>query len=170
MAIKGSMLFSDFDVLTRILKITPEEAKEIVSRSTIQQLQQLKMQIMAQNPQLLGIAMPGQAAGPEMGTEAGGPSPQLGGGEGALPGTEPAPEGGAPPEGAPPQPPAAMMKKMGDGDGKSAMDTYGQPQKAEGQGLPEPEQEDIKKYDLDILDYSKEQDDEEIDVAELDDN
>jgi hypothetical protein len=74
------------------------------------------------------------------------------------------------------------MKKMGDGsegpqsggqnppDGqyKSAMDTYGQPQKAEGQPLPDPEEEDVKKYDLDITDYSKDQDEEEVDQMELD--
>jgi len=169
MAIKGSQLFSDFDVLTRILKIPPDEAKEIVSRSTIQQLQQLKLQIMAQNPQLLGIAMPAQPA-PDMGAgaEGGGMNPEApppeGGEGGEIPGTLPPPEGGG--EAPPAAPP--MMKKMGDGS-KSAADTYGQPQKSQGSGLPDPDHEDIKKYDLEIMDYSKEQDEEEIDASELDD-
>lgn len=169
MAVKGSQLFSDYDVLTRILKISPDEAKEIVSRSTIQKLQELKLQIMAQNPQLLGIAMPGQAGGAEMGAAPGGPSP-MPAADGSIPGTLPPPDGGG--GGAPPPPPGGgMMKKMGDGEeqGKSALDTYGQPEKAQGVGLPDPSPEDVKKYDLDILDYSKEQDEEEVDFSEIDD-
>lgn len=177
MAIKGSMLFADLDILTRILKIAPEEAKEIVSRSTIQRLQELKLQIMAQNPQLLGIAMPGQQ-GPEMGTDMGGPNPQLTGNE-QLPGTLPPPEaGGTPPP--PPggqQPPAqGFMKKMDDGNNqqndqqqRGAMDTYGQPPQQQAVALPDPDPQDIKKYDLEILDSSQEMDEEEIDAAELDD-
>lgn len=159
LAVKGSQIFADLDILTRILKIPLEEAKEIVSRSTIQKLQELKLQVMAQNPQLMGIAMPG-SDGQEMGAAPGGPNPQLTGEEppagGQLPGTQPPP---------PQQPP--MMKKMGDGD---ALDTYGQPTPPEGQPLPDPELEDIRKYDLEIMDYSKEHDEEELDMGELDEN
>jgi hypothetical protein len=132
LAVLGSGLFSPLDVLVRILKVPAEEAKEIVSRATIQKLQELKLQIMAQNPQLMGIAMPGQD-GMEMGTDGQGPNPAIGGPE-QMPGTLPPPDGGP----QPPQPPqptqpgggGGFMKKMGDGDeGRSALDTYGQPQK-----------------------------------------
>jgi hypothetical protein len=48
------------------------------------------------------------------------------------------------------------------------LDTYGQPQKPQGSKLPEPNPEDIRKFDLDIMDFSQEQDEEEIDASELD--
>lgn len=156
MAIKGSMLFSDLDIMTRILKISPDEAKEIVSRSTIQKLQELKLQLMAQNPQLMGIAVPGQT-GTEMGLEQGGANPQLTGEEGSIPGTQPAPDA---------EPAQGFMKKMD--SGRDALDTYGQPNKVQGSKLPEPSPQDIKLYDLEIFDFSKEQDEEEIDMSELD--
>jgi hypothetical protein len=168
MAIKGSMLFADLDIMTRILKIAPEEAKEIVSRSTIQKLQELKLQIMAQNPQLMGIAVPGQT-GVEMGLEQGGANPQLTGEEGDIPGTQPAPDA-AGAQTPPAQPAQGFMKKMGDGDdGRGALDTYGKPQKTQGARLPDPSPQDVKLYDLEISDFSKEQDEEEIDMSELDD-
>jgi intein/homing endonuclease len=141
-AIKGSQLYADLDILTHILKIPLEEAKEIVARSMIQKLQDLKLQIMSQNPQLMGIATPGPQ-GNEMGTEAGGPNPMIGGMG----------------EEQPPQP--------AEGEEKGAEETYGQPQKAQPISLPSPTEEEIKKYDLDILDYSKEQDEEEIDELEV---
>jgi predicted transcriptional regulator len=186
MALKGSMLFADIDILTRILKIQPVEAKEIVARSTIQQLQQMKFQVMSQNPQLMGIGMPGQN-NPEMGTAPGGPSPSLTGAQEQLPGTMPPPDGG---QGgaAPAAPQQGFMKKMGDGsevvkggggeqqpqqgqqgqqqqsgqEPVSAMDTYGQPPKQQASQLPDPTPEDIKKFNLDIFDYSKEMDEEEV--------
>ena len=69
-------------------------------------------------------------------------------------------------------PGGGMMKKMGSGDeeeeGRGALDTYGQPEKVQSQKLPDPNPEDVKRYDLDIMDFSKEQDEEEIDAAELD--
>lgn len=175
LAIKGSQLFADLDILIRVLKVPQDEAKEIVSRATIQKLQELKLQVMAQNPQLMGIAMPGQG-GPEMGTQAGGPSPMLTGTEGApggmppgaAPGATPppAPGGAPPPAGAnPPTQPAPTNQQAPRG----ALDTYGQAPKAQIKPLPEPTEEEINMYDLDITDYSKGIDDEEIDTSELED-
>ena len=43
-------------------------------------------------------------------------------------------------------------------------DSYGKPEMPQAQALQEPEPEDIKRYDLGIEDYSKEIDEEEIDV------
>jgi intein/homing endonuclease len=152
-AIKGTMMMSDLDIMTEILKMPLEKAKEIVARSTIQKLQELKLQIMSQNPQLLGIAVPG-SEGPEMGTEPGGP---------------PGPElGGQPPPGQqPPQPPQPEGPK-GMESGQEASDTYGKPKLPQAEPLPEPTEDDIIKYDLAITDYSQEIDDEEIDPLELD--
>ena len=56
--LKGSVLYSDYDILTKILKINNDEAKEMIARIKIQKLEDLKLQIMSQNPQLLGIGIP----------------------------------------------------------------------------------------------------------------
>jgi len=157
-AIKGTGLMADLDIHTEVLKLQPDKAKEIVARATIQKLQDVKLQVLSQNPQLLGIAMPGQG-GTEMGTEAGGPTPMMGGEQPpptGIPGTQPAPALPAP-------------KGMESGEEQvPAEDTYGQQPKIQATQLPEPSQEDIIKFDLDILDYSKEGDEEEIDPIELD--
>lgn len=160
-AIKGTGLMADLDVLIEVLKLPTDKAKEIVARSTVQKLQDVKLQILSQNPQLLGIAMPGQG-GTEMGAEAGGPTPMMGEQPGqpptGIPGTEPAP----------PALPGPKGMAAGEEEQRSALDTYGQPPKIQAQPLPEPSQEDIIKFDLDILDYSREGDEEEIDPIELD--
>lgn len=59
--LKGDKLMSDKDILTKWLKYSDEEATEILARLKIQKLEELKLQIMAQNPQLLGIKLPGEA-------------------------------------------------------------------------------------------------------------
>lgn len=151
-AIKGTMMMSDLDILVEILKMPLEKAKEIVARSTIQKLQELKLQIMSQNPQLLGIAMPG-SNDQEMGTEPGGPNPELSGQQQPPPQQQPALEG---------------PKGMDSGQG--AMDTYGKPKQLQTRPLPKPEPEEISKYDLDIRDFSSEIDIEELDAIELDEN
>ena len=56
--LKSSMLISDFDLLTRFMKIPEDEAERIISRNKIQKLEDLKMQIIGQNPQLLGVGTP----------------------------------------------------------------------------------------------------------------
>jgi hypothetical protein len=167
MALVGSQLMSKFDIFTRILEVPEEEAKELVARSTLQQVQELKLQVMAQNPQLLGIAMPNQQPGMEMGTEAGGPSPMLTGQEGQQP----------PPPGQPgqlPPPPAGPPNEGQEIPGqspepKNALDTFGQQPKAQIRSLPEPTEDELKDYDLEIQDYSQGIDDEEVDASESDD-
>lgn len=153
MALKGSMIFSDLDIMTKILKIPVDEAKEIVSRATAQKLQELKLQVMAQNPELMGVTLKNKS-NLEMGTDQGGPNPQLTGEE--LPGTQPAPEQQE-------QPQQQFM-----GNGEDVNDSYGKPEKVQSKQLPEPDAADIKKYDLEIVDFSKDIDEEELDPIELD--
>ena len=52
-------IMSDYDILVEWCGYTPEKAQEIISRMKIQKLEELKMQVMAQNPQLLRVGVPG---------------------------------------------------------------------------------------------------------------
>jgi hypothetical protein len=52
-ALKGANLLSDRDILVDILGYTPEEAEERLNRNKVQALENLKLQVMAQNPGLL---------------------------------------------------------------------------------------------------------------------
>lgn len=156
--LKGSQLMSDYDIMTKWLKYSEEEAKNMLARLKMQKLEDLKLQIIAQNPALLGVGLPGPNE-TEVGTEPGGPSPML------APQAEPnvAPAGAEmPPAGAIPPGATAMRKYMDDEDEMS------QETQISGSGnvLPEPSEEDIRKYDLDIQDYEKEMDQEEIDMSE----
>jgi hypothetical protein len=141
--LKGSLLMSDYDLLTKFLKYTEEEAERIISRNKIQKLDELKIQIIGQNPQLLGVGTPGTESGAEIGAEAGGPNPMVGieGPEGA--------------EGAPPEGPEGLE---------------GTPEEQEDSGieLEQPSKEDIKKYNLGVEDYNQTIDDEDIDWSEED--
>ena len=136
-------------------KKAKEETKQILARLKIQKLEELKLQIIAQNPQLLGIGLPGPEE-EEIGTEEGGPSPMLGGPEqAALP----------PPEG-PPQPRGgtqAAAEGLGPSPGEVPAEGPQQPQAA---GLAEPTDEEIKKYDLEIQNYAKDSDHEDVDFSE----
>lgn len=167
--LKGSQLMSDYDILTKWLKYTDDEAKKMLSRLKLQKMEDLKMQIIAQNPTILGVGLPGPNE-TEVGAEPGGPSPMLG----ATPdagGMPPAGPPGAPP-GAPPgmPPPVQGMRKYMDGDtGPTAPPGPPGQQPAvpnSGAALPDPSQEDIQKFDLDIQDFAKEMDEEEIDHSE----
>ena len=144
--LKGSMLMSDYDLLTKYLRLTDNEAERIISRNKIQKLEELKLQVIGQNPQLLGVGVPSSSnAETEIGTEAGGPTPMLGNEsepeEGGIPNSEEEPAEGT---------------------------TEGEPEVEKEQGIQVeiPSQEDIKKYDLEIEDYNKTIDDEDIDWSE----
>lgn len=142
--LKGSMIMSDYDLLTKYLKISEDEAERLISRNKIQKLDDLKMQIIGQNPQLMGVGTPGQeqeSGSPEMGTEAEGPNPMM------EPGSE-GQEGGE----QSPEMPEAQVPKDSEED--------------QGVELESPSDDDIKKYDLGIQDYNQIIDDEEIDWSE----
>jgi hypothetical protein len=186
-SLKGSQLLSDYDILTKWMKYTDEEAKEMIARMKIQKMEELRMQIIAQNPQLLGVGLPGEDE-PEVGVDGQGPNPEL-----MPPGGDPsmgAPPGGMPPGGAPPgMPPVGMPPDQGGAppgalDGPKGMSPDGGPDQPDQSGemgsenpqpkprnavgrLPEPTDEDIRKYDLQIQNYATEQDFEDIDYSEL---
>jgi hypothetical protein len=139
--LKSSMLMSDFDLLTRFMKISEDEAERIISRNKIQKLEDLKIQIIGQNPQLLGVGTPGSEQGEnEMGVEPGGPTANLGS-EGETPETQEGPE-------------------------QETQEPEAQKSKSESSPLPDPTEEEIKKYDLGMEDYSRNVDREEIDWSE----
>ena len=173
----GTGMFSHYDIMVEILKYRPEKAKEMVARATIQKLQDIKFAVMAQNPQLLGIIMPGQGD-QELGAEPGGPNPMLGMGDpgGGPPppsGGEPPPNGGPPPSGGGSPggmegvTPASDTPPPED-DGGQANLQVGNKSKPQGIALPDPKESELKQYDLEIFDYSSEMGEEEIDAIELD--
>lgn len=144
---KGSQLISDFDVLTKFMKYPEDEAEKMIARNKLQKLEELKMQIVAANPDIVGVGLPGPDE-QEIGVEPGGPNPMLGDDQQQPPeeGGEPPEMGGAVPNNEPPSGPAPQ---------------------GSANPLPEPSEEDIKKHDLEIKDYAKEMDREEIDRSEI---
>ncbi len=135
-SIKSAAIMSDYDILTKWMGYGEEDAKIIIARNKMQKIEDAKLQILSQNPALLGVGIPAEKPEEketEIGTTPEGPSPML-----SPPGQE-APE--APPEGAPAAPEAP---------------TGAEP-------LPEPSEEDIQKYDLGIKTYASEEDLEETD-------
>jgi len=158
-SLKGAQILSDYDVLVLWLKYSEKEAKELIARNKIQKLEDLKLQVMAQNPILLGVGTPGGEGkdGQEMGTEAGGQQP-MPGGDGQQPppegqeGQQPPPEGGQqPPEG-----------------GDQGLPQGGQKPQGGGPPLETPSSEDVKKFDLGIEDFGSGKDEEDIDYSEED--
>lgn len=147
--LKSSQLMADYDIMTKILKYQNDDVEEMLARLKIQKLEDLKLQVLAQNPQLLGVGIPGQdeegQGQPEIGASPEGPSPQPQP-EGAPPEGAPS-EGMPPPEGAPPSPEAS--EKSG----------------AEPSNIAEPSEEEIKKYDLELQNYESEADAEDIDYS-----
>ena len=170
-ALKGSMLMPDYDVLTQIMRYTDDEAQEMIARMKIQKLEDFKLQVLAANPQLLGIGVPAAQGETEMGAEGGGPNPMLApdGGMGGMPGGTGGMPGGGPPPGPGGMPggePTINMSQEGPPE-PPPQGQQGQPQKQSGPALPKAEIEDIKKYDLEIQNYAKEQDIEDIDYSEV---
>lgn len=132
-SLKSAGLISDFDLLRDWMHYTEEETKDIIARSKLQKLEDARLQVLQQNPQLLGVGIPSQED-EEVGASEEGPNKQL-----EVPSE-------APPEGAPeamggveaPQPSAPSTSSV--------------------EPLPEPSEEDIQKYDLSIQDYAAEED------------
>jgi hypothetical protein len=52
---KNKLLLPDFDILTKCLKYSNNDAEEIVKRMVKQKLEDLKLQILAQNPCIIGV-------------------------------------------------------------------------------------------------------------------
>lgn len=141
-ALKGSQLMSDYDILTKLMKYGEEETLKMLARLKIQKLEELKLQIVAQNPTLLGVGLPGSDE-TEIGSQPGGPNPMLG-----DPASDPASDPAA--GGAPESPGGNQPQILGGGKPSS------------GTVLPEPSEEDILRFNLDVHDFASEMDDEEI--------
>jgi len=155
-SLQSSQLMGTWDILIKILKYSEDEANGIISRLKIQKLEDLKMQVLAQNPSLLGVGIPGQGE-TEMGAMPGGPNPMLGGEQMPQPGMEQMP-GMEPPQPPPPQEPNAAQKE----EAPQML-----PQKKQAKPIPEPSETEIERYDLDIQDYMFDMDEEDVDWSEM---
>jgi hypothetical protein len=146
-SLKSSQLMSDYDIMRKVLKYNEDDTDEMLARLKIQKLEDLKLQVLAQNPQLLGVGIPagGDQQATEIGSEAGGPSPML------------SPEG-TPPEGAPPDgPPGEMPPPTEAGPSEKPA--------AQPVEIEDPSEDEIKKYDLEIQGYDSEADIEDVDYS-----
>jgi hypothetical protein len=141
-SLKSAALMSDYDILQKFLGYSESETKILVGRLKMQKIEDAKLQIMAQNPALLGVGIPGADA-EEQGSQEIGVTPEGPNAEISPEGLGgPAPEGGMPPD---------MGGEMG-----------GVPPAPTPNGtattLPEPTEEEIQKYDMGILNYASEED------------
>jgi hypothetical protein len=142
--LKSSVLMSDYDIYINWLKYSQDQTDEMLGRLKIQKLEELKIQVLSQNPQLLGVGVPKDSSEEtELGTEPGGPTANL-----EAPTETPSSEGT--PEGSP----AENQTE----DESSSKDSNTQP-------LSEPSEEDIEKYGLKIRDYETEMDEENPDYS-----
>lgn len=132
-SLKTGKLLSDYDILNKWMNYSETETKVLISRLKMQAIEEAKLQVIAQNPALLGVGIPvdeSEKDKPEIGATPEGPHQDISPDQeqAALPqqdlGQEPAQTQGG--ESAPP--------------------------------LPEPTEEDIDKYDMRIQTYSSDQD------------
>jgi len=145
--LKSSQIMSDYDIITKILKYSEDEADELIARLKLQKLEDLKLQVLAQNPALLGVGVPGdeQNNPGELGAESGGPNEMPNPDESQSPDQMPAPDNSQ--------------------NQKNDAPELSNTKSTEGINIPDPNSEDIKKYDLEIMDYESEQDIEDIDYS-----
>lgn len=136
--LKSSMLYADYDILTRCLKISEEDALDMISRNKLQKIEDARLQVAITNPQLLGIGNPGEGE-TEIGAQTGGPNPML------------APDG---------QTQDPMATGMNPEQPQEETPNKTPP-------LSNPTKDELKKYDLEIQTYSAEQDKEEVDYSDL---
>lgn len=150
-SVKGMQLMSDEDILVEFMKYPKDKAKEFVSRSKIQKFEELKIGMMAQNPGILGFGNPGDTE-PEISADPNGSQDSI------NPDEMPSGGGLAPPQAGDQGPPDNPD------EGGNAPPQEDQPQP--GGTLPEPTPELIRKYDLEIEDYSSDADSDDVDNSE----
>lgn len=141
--LKSSVLMSDYDIYINCMKYNKEETEEMLGRLKIQKLEELRSQVLSQNPQLLGIGIPGsEEEKPEtsLGSEPGGPSTNL-------------------------EAPQMTEPQMASETPEAPETSSSENQTPEVQDLSEPEKEDIEKYGLEIQDYESEMDEENPDYS-----
>lgn len=145
-SIKGAALMADEDILVDYLKLSPDEAKKRVAKLKLQKLEDAKLQIIMQNPTIIGIGLPADENQDQVGTQPTENNPMLGG---EPPAPDQGAEGQPPPDGMPPSPQPPNPEQ-----GEEPTDL-----------IPEPEEEDIKRFNLDINDFAKDIDREELDYS-----
>ena len=153
--LKSAALMSDYDILNKWMGYSENEAKILVARLKIQKIEDAKLQIMTQNPALLGVGIPSpdqqEQEGQEIGATPGGPNPEI-------------PPEGQPEEGAP----QGELSQLGAEEGQEAAAAPPSLKAPTGAGVPEPSEDEIAKYDMDIMDYSNEEDIETPDESDYD--
>jgi len=141
--LKSAVLMSDYDIYINWLKYSQDQTDEMLGRLKIQKLEELKIQVLSQNPQLLGVGIPKEDSSEEteLGTEPGGPAANLE---------------------APSEAPTSETQPQEGSPENQAEDA---PKDSNAQPLSEPSEEDIEKYGLKIRDYETEMDEENPDYS-----
>ena len=139
-----SGLWSHYDIMTKIFKFTEDEAKDMIARMKMQKVDDLKLQIAASNPSLLGVGVPpsGETQIPAESSES---PPRL-----------------APPEEKDPQAdqpqPDLPTPDLSQKDGSEEKTGLSFP-------IPDPSEEELRRFDLEIKQFGKDIDREEIDFS-----
>jgi hypothetical protein len=136
--LKSAVLMSDYDIYINWLRYSQDQTDEMLGRLKIQKLEELKIQVLSQNPQLLGVGVPKEdSSEKELGTEPGGPAANL-------------------------EAPTESPSEVAPGENPTE---EGENSQKESQPLSEPSEEDIEKYGLKIRDYETEMDEENPDYS-----
>lgn len=153
-SIKGSTLMSDYDILTEWLGYSEEKSKIFMARMKMQKIEDAKLQVLAQNPALLGVGLPSDEKNDEqkLGTTPEGPNQEV------------SPEGLNPPE----QQGGGEAEMLAGGGGEQAgqQSAAGQENNSQGTPLRTPTEKDLIKYDIEIQNYASEEDYEPIDYSD----
>ena len=149
-SLKGAAILSDYDILTGWMKYSEEQAKVLTARMKMQKIEDAKLQVLSQNPALLGVGIPSDQENQEnkIGATPEGPNNELT--PEGLPSTPEQPAGGElggeqPPENAKSEPSAGSQSTT---------------------TLQQPTEEDLVKYDIEIQNYASEEDMEPPDYSE----
>lgn len=146
-SLKSAKLWSTYDIYKMIFKFEESETQEMLARLKIEGLEEMKSQIIAQNPQMIGVGVPGESEEDnkqELGANPGGPNFN--------------PSGEQPPQENPPPP--SPDGGMGDAPTEEPQPTK---KKHNHPPLPDVSEDDLEKYDLEIQNYESEMDKEDVD-------
>ena len=138
--LKSAALMSDYDIVNKWLGYSEEETKILIGRLKMQKIEEAKLQIMAQNPALLGVGIPSeedQENQQEIGATPEGPNQEI------------APEG---------EQPTTNQEQP------NPEQPQAQPQS--NYTIPKASYEDVQKYNMGVLDYASEEDIEPYDDVE----
>jgi len=143
-SLKSGLLLSDYDILTKWMGYGEEESKILIARLKMQKIEDAKLQVLAQNPALLGVGIPSADSKDSqhtLGTTPEGPNQEV------NPEGMPAPAGGD----------TGGLPQLGGEEGATNLNSS-QGSTGETGNLKQPSAEDIIKYDLQIQNYASEED------------